>query len=362
MEINFLYNADDWKNEAYRFHLDAFKKENGVIKGWLVFFDEPVDLFFEYITADGDLKNKKIDLFHLRPRLKEMYPYIEDVESSGFEIKIDDLDGFYEGRFCIAANGIVKNITKVYVKPPLLYVHIAKTAGSTVNKVLLDLFGSEKSIVHAESVSDWQDKVNNDELLYLSGHIPFPVFYENKKVKGYKKAITFREPYSHVVSHLCWIRALSLPENFKRYNAHPKYIQILSDKLSLVDFSSPPSIAKFISELSIVEFRLLDNTQSRYVRRGNGASAVSESDLESCLENLACFDFVGIDKNISLFLKRICNYYGFDREVDLKVKENVSKNTFGFDLSSDESKDSIFPLIRYDLQLYDFVVKRFDNV
>ncbi|WP_417528911.1 hypothetical protein [Marinomonas shanghaiensis] len=362
MEISYLYSQNDWKNELYRFHLDVFKKEHGVIKGWLVLFDDSVDLLFEYTTVDGVSKKEKIDFFHFRPKLKEIYPEVEGVEFSGFEINVQELKGFKEGRFLILVNSAESEIAKACVKPPLLYVHIAKTAGSTVNKVLVDLFGKKRSIVHAESVPNWKVKVENDELCYLSGHIPFSVFNESEKVKGFKKAITFREPYSHVVSHLCWIRALSLEVNEERYNSHPEYIQKLSDKLSLVDFSSPKSIEKLIEGLDAVEFRLLDNTQSRYIRKGNSASAVSEKDLEGCFENLQCFDFVGVDKDISNFLKSICDYYDFEKQVDLKMKENVSRNNFGFDLSSEELKKSLLPLIRYDLFLYDSLVKVSNNV
>lgn len=362
MEISYLFSVDDWRSESYRFHLDPFKKESGVIKGWLVSFGEPIELFFKFYDSDGLLKNKRIECTHRRPKLSDIYPDIKNVEFSGFEIDINEFGEFKGGAFSISYNGNEKKLAKLCVKPPLLYVHIAKTAGSTVNKVLVDLFGKKGSIVHAESVPNWKVKVENDEVCYLSGHIPFSVFNESEKVRGFKKAITFREPYSHVVSHLCWIRALSLKGNEERYRAHPEYIQKLSDKLSLVDFSSPKSIEKLIEGLDAVEFRLLDNAQSRYIRKGNNASAVSEKDLEGCLENLRFFDFVGVDKDISSFLKSIYDYYDFEKQVDLIIKENVSKSSFGFDLSSDLIKESLLPLVRYDLFLYDNLVKVDDNV
>lgn len=348
----FIYNKSTWRNEEYHFHidLDVSITHSSIVKGWFVNkSDENYNV--QVIDQSGNTI-EVVDYLKNRPRLVTLYPEIKNVNDSGFEVITE--------KFCSNLNYFIaifkgkEFVTKVFsfVKTvPLLYVHIPKTAGSTVNKVLNECFGRGQSLVHAESNTHWKELAQQQKINFLSGHIPYQAFINVAELQCYKKAITFREPYSHVISHLSWIRALSLAENRARYEAHPEYIQKLSDKLASYDFVDAVQISDAIQQLNSLEHRLLDNTQTRYIRTNLAKETVDDSDLVAAIENLKSFDFVGIDSNIIGFLSEIAVDYGFEYKSEDR-RENVLYNKFGLDSAGSGVKEALLPLVEFDLQLY----------
>jgi len=352
---NIVFNKGIWRNQDYHFHfdIDSEGEHTPIVKGWFV--NRSVDEYTVRIIDKSGIVTDVIEYSKFRPKLAELYPNIKNVTSSGFEINTELFlpNNEYSIAIFKGEEELVKVISFVNIVP-LLYVHIAKTAGSTVNKVLTEWFGQDSSLVHAESKIHWKDRVKNKNVKFLSGHIPYQVFNKASELNSYKKAITFREPYSHVVSHLSWIRALSLQENKARYKAHPKYIQILSDKLASYDLSCPMRLTEVINSFIPIEYRLLDNTQTRYIRCDIDKVSVDDIDFISAVDSLKCFDFVGLDNDISGFLAQIADEYAFEN-IEEERRENVLNDKFGMDINRPEIKEALFPLVQYDLKLYDVV-------
>jgi len=349
---NIIHNKSAWHNEYYHLHVDVSSglEFSSIVKGWFVNKSDD-DYAIRIIDQTGDFIDA-IEYSKVRPKLAELYPDIENVTRSGFEV---DTKAFCPDKEYIIT--IFKgeeeliNVLSFVNKSPLLYVHIAKTAGSTVNKVLNEWFGNDRSLIHAESKNNWKELVKQQKIDFLSGHIPYKAFVKASEFQGYKKAITFREPYSHITSHIAWIRALSLEENRKRYEAHPEYIQRLSDKLARYDLSYPIQISELIESFNSLEHRLLDNTQTRYIRTELAKQVVDASDFISAIENLKEFDFVGTDNNISGFLAEIAVDYGFEYKNEDR-RENVLNNKFGLDIDNPDIREALFPLIKFDIELY----------
>ena len=345
---NIYHFKENWNDEAFKFHIDPYK-DKSLFYGWLVnkaekpltlgVFDNDDNLLFE------------LSLDKKRPRLAEMYPKIKNVIFSGFELDARIFE--VEARYRIGVVSEDREVTFLMsfsLCQPLLYVHIPKTAGSSINKYLQGVFTPARSLIHAESKPNWLEKVNNSEVDFLSGHIPYVNFVKKIKLEKYKKVISFREPLSHVGSHLAWVRALALQGNKDRYDRHPVYIQKLSDKLSQFDFSDPQSISQMIEALNTAEFRLFDNTQTRYIRSDILKPRVDHDDFLSAVENLKSFDYIGCD-DISPMLEAIAHEYNIKFEHDNK-RENVNNDKFGLDIFDHETQRSLSPLIKYDLLLY----------
>lgn len=351
-----IYSKSEWSNKDYRFHLDINIDTSGsTLSGWFINLGDK-NYTVRVIDQAGNLVNS-IEYFKNRPKLADIYSDINDAIRAGFEVDIEKFS--QELNYSIAifnGNELIEKMVFFVKKTPLLYIHIAKTAGSTVNKVLKGWFGDEKSLVHVESQNFWIELVKRQKVDFLSGHIPYKEFTKIADLKFYKKAITFREPYSHVISHLSWIRALSLEENKARYDAHPEYIQKLSDKLANYDLSSPSQLSSVIASFNNLEHMLLDNTQTRYIRTNLVKESVDEVDLHNAIENLKDFDFIGSDNNISGFLNKIASDYGFQYKVEDR-RENVLNNKFGLDISNFEIKKALIPLVKYDLRLYELAKK-----
>jgi hypothetical protein len=350
-----ICNKTNWRSEHYHFHLDLGSEITTplIVKGWLV--NKTAVNFTIRVVDENNNFLEVVETLKIRPKLADMHPKIEDVIRSGFEVNTVDFETDKDYFLSIYDDEKhVMNVVSFLNKPPFLYVHIPKTAGSTVNKVLSEWYGDQHSIIHAESKMYWKESVKQNKLDYLSGHIPYIVFSKMKLLSGFKKAITFREPYSHAISHLSWIRALALKENRQRYEAHPEYIQILSEKLASYDLAFPEQITAAIKSFDHLEHRLLDNTQTRYIRSELAKVVVDEADLVDAVENLKHFDFVGTDNDISGFLSEIAIDYGFEYKVEDR-RENVLNNKFGLNINNPDIKEALLPLVKYDLKLYDAV-------
>jgi|GEM_PF-2243619 len=341
---------DNWLTSYYNLHIDKQVPEENIY-GWVVNLTAETHKV-ELVDEQGISVNA-INFGKARPKLAEMYSNIKNAGNSGFEIDLTKL--LSSKKYDLVVNGPEghrRKVASIILNAPLLYVHIAKTAGSTVNKVVSNWFSPENSLVHAESCANWSERISDGNLKYLSGHIPYTEFIQSDIVQSfYNKAITFREPYSHVISHLAWIRALALDNNKAKYNAHPDYIQKLSDKLARYDLSNPVEISNLIESLNGSEFQLLDNTQTRYIRSDINKVSVEKSDLVSAIANLNNFDFIGTDNNISEFLADIASSYGIEYHAEDR-RENVLTNKFGLDINNPDTKDALLPLIKYDLELY----------
>lgn len=347
-----MYNVrnlkKNWNNKSYQFHMDE-SKCNTLFHGWLV---NKTVIPLSIAIYEGDVLITELKRERQRPRLAQMYPDIPNVILSGFELDMRKLKGDTNYRLCVSFNDEEELISVIEfsIIVPLLYVHIPKTAGSTINKYLKGAFTPARSLIHAESSHQWAQKVNNSEIDYISGHIPYVVFSKKIKLAKYKKLISFREPLSHIASHLAWVRALALDENKNRYNHHPKYIQRLSKKLSLFDFSDPESLTLMIDALDEAEFRLFDNTQTRYIRSDVTKVKVDNDDFNAAIDNLKSFDFIGCD-DISSVLNDISKEYNVKHEYDAE-RVNVNNEKFGLDMTNIETINALSPLIKYDALLY----------
>ena len=348
----FTYNKKTWNSEFFQVHFDVpeYNSTSNKIAGWFV--SKASDEFKLKLVREADNSTESIVLSKIRPRLSSLFPTVDNVINSGFEVLLEELSSSSDYYIAVfKGDELIDKVLSFMSKPPLLYVHIAKTAGSTVNKVLTELFSSTNSIIHAESNADWKNRVSEGTVDFLSGHIPYKAFLQLDELKHYKKSITFREPYSHVISHISWIRALALSENKVRYNEHPDYIQKLSDKLASFDLSKPSEISKVILSFAPLEHRLLDNTQTRYIRTDLVKAVVDEHDLVDARNNLKYFDYIGNDNNIGGFLEKIARDYQFTYQPEDR-RENVLATKFGLDIDNVEIKKALLPLVKFDLELY----------
>jgi hypothetical protein len=237
----------------------------------------------------------------------------------------------------------------------VLFIHIAKAAGSSVNKFFLDVFGSDACAVHLESNHEWQAATGAALLSgaksYLSGHIVYREFRDKLDLNDFFVFTFLRNPVSHVVSHLAWIRKLADSSDVVRFNAHPEYIQCLAIKLAKVDFNSVTDVVALVRGLSAVERALLDNPQVRYLRQSNNGGAVCSVDVNSALNTLAEIDDFGFVESIDVDLARIARSVG--HAVAMAPKENALSSKYGLSESNDLLIGALDELIKYDVSLYE---------
>lgn len=238
-----------------------------------------------------------------------------------------------------------------------LFIHIAKTAGSSVNTFFENFFGKDRCATHLESNPGWRDTEKRaaivDTSQFLSGHIVYGEFAQKLDLKDYFVFAFLRDPKAHVVSHLAWIRKLAEPSETIRFLRHPKYIQDLALKMKQMDLHAPSQARAFVDGLTAQERALLDNPQVRYLRRNMGG-LVNQNDVTSALHTATHLDFLGFVEDFQNGIATIARSLGVYHEIRVPV-ENVMGTKFGMSAQNEELISAFNDLIQYDLQLYESV-------
>lgn len=238
-----------------------------------------------------------------------------------------------------------------------LFVHIAKTAGSSVNRFFQERLGKTACLVHQESNSAWARSPLPDEFLdgvqYVSGHMPYRVFTARLSGQPLHTLTVLRDPRHHVVSHLAWIRHLKDPGQENRLAAHPDFIQELAEKLSQHDLADPDSLASLVAGLNKEEHRLLDNPQVLYLTHRNRPShGLCDSDVDYAMETLREIDTFGFLDNLGEFFAELSDLVGQSSEMLEVPHENALRGRYGLNASNDAQMQALMPLIIHDLSLY----------
>lgn len=232
---------------------------------------------------------------------------------------------------------------------PIYFMHIAKTAGSYINKLFVDALGEDACVLHAEhNLRDEHDKerairsaAGGDEIRFISGHIYHHDWLHSCADDAYRfyQIATVREPIAHLASHIQWLDHYNRPDKRQQYNNLSLPLQKLVDDIGRLDFESVGDLDAFLSSLSGTAVQMLDNCQSRYFLCGYSSNiqrtdaldlssvnelstAVDKFDLIFTLDNLAnAIDIIRSQTGISLApLESRVNTAKSNRTIDINNK------------------------------------------
>lgn len=354
-------NLVDTQHGDIRFMLDrsVLLKEvanNLEIIGWAIHRKHEIK---EIVLTSKDevLATAKLDIF--RPLVSQHFTQFHNSQSAGFRLVTPTPP---TEKVCLKIalkNGTTIPIAELeltrYNRPKLLFMHIAKAAGSTVNSFFASHYPENLYALHIESNKKWQASPDDlKKLHFLSGHISLHMLDKKLDLDDYYKVTVIREPYAQLCSHLSWIRRLSDPGEEQRFKQHPAYIQKFASKMKNVDFTSPVAVKDLIQSLEEIEVRLVDNCQVRYFTWVPLGEAVGDTHALEAIKASETFEQVGTTENIGTFLKRIADKMSWPAPDDF-ARENVTINFYGLDTSKTDIRAVLEPFVRHDLMLYEHV-------
>ena len=282
--------------------------------GWVYSSDSPVQ---EVIARSGERLSARAACNIPRPRAQKRFCDGEeglagfkgkvppgDLEGEQFECVLSALSEKGERPLWKFLGRQLEGYGPELLSKKLFYMHIAKTAGSSVNSFISGHYPEGACREHIEAIH--LNKATREEVvenkLYLSGHITLEVALIRKYIdKNFKIFTIFREPEAQLISHLSWVKRLSLPEHRANFENHPEHIQDIARRLGSL------SLEEFISSMTSTEKDLFDNVQTRYLAN-TFCVDLNPDDEQRALKALERFDVVGITELLPQSLHLLCHH------------------------------------------------------
>jgi len=237
---------------------------------------------------------------------------------------------------------------------PVFFMHIPKTAGTSFNNHVQSWFGFDRWHIHTETYAD--DSLKSLALpgYYLAGHLPFSklnALFPN--LSRLNLHAMLRDPISQLHSHLAWIKGIGLRPEGKFFHSHPEVVQSLALKLHKQDIRTAEALSKFVHQLDGFEWDFFDNIQTRYFV-SKRPEQIGENEYNNALNNTRHFSSIGLTEKYGAFLQRVAQQYQRKHRPQCSQHNKTKVNPL-FDMQSQEVREAIMPLIRFDQKLYDSV-------
>lgn len=242
-------------------------------------------------------------------------------------------------------------------KETILFMHIPKTAGTSFNTIIRSMMPKRPSISHIEAYGVEMFPSFKNRYRYISGHLRYGIF-KKYFCDDYTKLYTIvREPFSHLHSHLKWVKSSSSNGDTNNLKYRKRAIYDLSLRIRDIDFSKNDQIKKFVSDVQGVEAAFFDNKQTRHFLNQR-VERVTNEDLKTAIENSKKFYHIGLTERYEEFIKEFSNYNNLRIPQDIG-QLNRSRSEQLFDINDQSLRELLHPLVCHDLELYDHINEKF---
>jgi len=236
----------------------------------------------------------------------------------------------------------------------IFFLHIPKTAGSSLNDFIASHFPADRVRTHIEAGSDDGDPRVAEDFDFISGHVKAPSAKRWWNLDGFTWVTLFRDPWRQLASHLSWVRFIAEDPEGGFFKGHPRPIRDLAMQLQAIDYSNPDQLGEILFSNDHRVLTLFDNFQTRALIEMTPGRRVAYSDLKEALERLGWFDVIGTTEHYDDFIGRLCRLASW--AIPPKPRRlNIQSKRFGLEIDNPETRKLLAPLVAHDLELYAFV-------
>jgi hypothetical protein len=239
---------------------------------------------------------------------------------------------------------------------PLFFLHIPKTSGSSVNRLLQMVYGEGNLISHAEyllpKLLDRTEPTRQVDC--VSAHFPLCRWALYAGSDAYARATILRDPWQRLVSHVNWTNRFNhgeaLPTSGRGHAATRRVVEALAG----TDFQRRDSLQQLFDLVQAEpDFILFDNLQVRMLTTGHPKSDLLRPDASSlrrALRNLRKFAVWGICEDQTAFQARLLAAIGSNAAPE-PFRENVGL-PLALTPDNDLARQIFAPWIELDQVLY----------
>lgn len=147
----------------------------------------------------------------------------------------------------------------------IAYMHIAKTAGSSVNHYFEALFGTDACRTFAEHDISAGENLSRltERYDYVSGHLFYGHFASLPQ--DVFTFTTVRNPYAQLASHILWLDRYNRPALREQRDALPREVRDLISLIGTKDVGNVFHLDELLTHLPPYGVYLFNNLQSRYL-------------------------------------------------------------------------------------------------
>ena len=232
----------------------------------------------------------------------------------------------------------------------VFFMHIPKTAGTTLNTFANRVYPFSKAIAHIEFYEPGEYVGIARDYLFISGHLNVGQIRRYFSDHPYSYCTLVREPYAQFHSHLNWLRGIAADRESAFYQSHHELFKNIADDISRKERLSYDELQHIVENLDGVLRKLLDNNETRYFL-SEECEKVEPQHLEEALENLEMFDLIGTTEHFEQFKTSFCEVHNIEI---IESNRTLNRAHYGalYDIKDARNREILLPLVEKDLALY----------
>jgi len=255
----------------------------------------------------------------------------------------------------IRTRDVPRVVTEAF--PPVFFMHIPKTAGTSFNTFVNAYLPKDQAIVHIEALNAETYPAIFKNSVYVSGHLMMRT-YRNIPLNTERDLYSIvRSPIHQIHSHLNWMKWIATDPRLKLFTQQEKPFQDLALQIQSTPLHQASVLRDFVAGMDAFALQLFDNLQTRFFLN-HMPEKVSMTHLDEARENIRSFKDIGLTEDYTEFVKRFCQAVGINRVLQ---PEKINPSTMPplFDTGNEEIRKVLAPLVEVDQELYRHIRDRF---
>ena len=243
-------------------------------------------------------------------------------------------------------------------QPRVFFMHVAKTAGSTINRYVGNHYPDESVCTHVQSKPFRSTPGFAKDLRFVSGHVRALDADDCLDLSQFFWITVLRNPVHQLASHLRWIRHSVEDVDSLFMRSRPTHVARAMLKLKDVDMADARQLNAYLDVSDGPIVGLFHDCQSRFFLPADAPpKPLRPVQFEAMKNVLARFDHVGVTEHLDPFLSALARRF-FWKPPEPQARLNENPRTFGLDLTDPDTWEVLERYTKYDRDLYAIALER----